>query len=113
MEIKNRRTGAVMWEGETLAGVDLRGRSFISADLKNQDMTASNLSGCDFSDADLAGADLTGSDLTRTCIRRADLESANKTRFYVVSGAFYGLNHQKILEKEQALPAPPLLTQKR
>lgn len=87
VEIKNRFTGSVLFEGEftsiklcleaavkvhaPLGGADLRG-----ADLRDADLRDAYLGGADLTDADLTDADLRGADLGGADLGGADLRGA-------------------------------------
>ena len=82
MQIKNRFTDAVIFEGDypTIAncvkaayagGADLR-----SADLRSADLSGADLSGADLRSADLRSADLRSADLRSADLRSADLDYA-------------------------------------
>jgi hypothetical protein len=82
-EIKNRWTGAVIYQDEAesfralilaaiKSGADLR-----SADLRSANLRSANLSGADLRGADLRAADLSGANLRGADLRSADLRSAN------------------------------------
>jgi hypothetical protein len=72
MQINNRITGAVLFEGEagmtirqtlekaTAANANLSGAYLSRADLSGADLSGANLSGANLSRADLSGADLSG-----------------------------------------------------
>ena len=89
-QIKNRFTGAVIYEGEsgmttrqmfekaTAAKADLYGADLYGADLRGANLSGANLSGADLrsanlSDANLYRANLYGADLSRANLRGANL----------------------------------------
>ena len=63
IQIKNRLTGVIVLEVETLMGADLSYADLSDADLRGADLSDADLMGADLSDADLRGADLMGADL--------------------------------------------------
>ena len=87
IEIKNRYTGEVILEVESLFFADLKGANLINADLKSADLIGANLRGAnligadlrdsDLYDANLKGADLRDSDLTDSDLRGTDLSGAD------------------------------------
>jgi hypothetical protein len=87
MQILNRRSGAVIAEGDMSLralvlhkisiGADLTGADLTGADLRGADLTGADLTGADLTGADLTGADLTGADLTGADLRGADLTGAD------------------------------------
>ena len=72
IKIRNRYTGALIKEVETLENADLRGVNLWGADLRRV-----NLWGADFRDADLRSADLRSADFRDADLQNADLRSAN------------------------------------
>ena len=93
MQIKDRWSGAVLWEGECdnireelqaaaksgadLSGADLSGADLSGADLSGADLSGANLSGVDLSGVDLSGANLSGVDLSGVDLSGVDLSGAN------------------------------------
>jgi hypothetical protein len=93
IEIKNRWTGAVVFECDkdsirmgvefavlsraNLYGASLSGASLSGATLSRADLSRANLSGANLYSAILSGADLSGADLSRANLSRADLSRAN------------------------------------
>ena len=55
VEIKHRNTGEVLesWEGDTLAGADLRDMNLNEADLRGADLRGTRLDNADLVEADL------------------------------------------------------------
>ena len=93
MQILNRWTDAVLWEGDAgtvaeavyaalkggadLGGADLGGANLGGADLGGADLGGANLRGADLGGADLGGANLRGADLGGANLRDADLRGAD------------------------------------
>ena len=69
IQIKNRLTGVIVLEVETLRGANLSDANLSDAALRGAD-----LRGADLRDADLRGADLSDADLSRADLRGADLD---------------------------------------
>ena len=78
IQIKNRWTGAVLWEGETLIRADLSGANLSRAYLYGANLSGANLYGANLSRADLSGADLSEAKgvpapvLAHTCVSPSD-----------------------------------------
>ena len=77
IQIKNRLTGVIVLEVETLIGADLRGADLSRADLSRADLRDANLSCANLSDADLRGANLSRADLSDADLSDADLRGAD------------------------------------
>jgi len=77
IQIKNRWTDEVLWEGETLVGANLSGADLYGADLSEADLYKANLSEADLSEADLSEADLFGANLSGANLSGANLSGAN------------------------------------
>jgi hypothetical protein len=77
IQIKNRWTGAVLWEGETLVEADLSEADLYRANLSGANLSRANLSRADLSEADLYRANLSGANLSRANLSRANLSRAN------------------------------------
>jgi len=105
IEIKNRWTGAIIFELETennsikktllkaieekkdlsdsnlsgsnLRGSNLRDSNLSGSDLRDSDLSDSNLSGSNLSDSNLSGSDLSGSDLRDSNLRGSNLSGSN------------------------------------
>ena len=60
MKIKNRFTGAIILEIDTLSGANLSHANLSRANLSRADLSGANLSHANLSGADLSGADLYG-----------------------------------------------------
>ena len=76
LSIKNRYTGDVLLEVETLADADLTDADLTRADLTRANLTRANLTDANLTDANLTRANLTDADLTRANLTRADLDFA-------------------------------------
>ena len=76
IKIKNRLTGAVILELESLRGADLTSADLRGAYLESTDLRGAYLTGTDLRSADLTGAYLTGAILTDADLRSADLTGA-------------------------------------
>ena len=117
IEIKNRWTGAILFEyekedntikdtlveavkkhadlgGADLGDADLRGADLGDADLGDADLRGAYLGDADLRGAYLGGADLGGADLRDADLRGADLRGANKIPYIPLAcpsdGAFIG-----------------------
>ena len=80
--IKNKYTGQVILEIETLAtanlsNADLRDANLRYADLSNADLRDANLRYADLSDADLSNANLSNANLRYANLSNANLSNAN------------------------------------
>ena len=80
--IKNRYTGEVILEIESLIDANLRGANLSGADLSGANLSGADLSGAnlryaDLRDANLSGADLRGADLRGANLSGADLRGAD------------------------------------
>ena len=62
--IKNRYTGKIIIEAQTMSGADLREADLSGANLSWADLSGANLSGADLSGANLRGANLSWADLS-------------------------------------------------
>jgi uncharacterized protein YjbI with pentapeptide repeats len=89
IEIRRRKTGAVMWRIATalLVNADLRGLDLTDAELRGV-----FLSGCDLREATLTSADLTGAKLRRTDFRRANLSRVILVDQRLLRTKFQGAN---------------------
>ena len=70
--IKNRYTGKIIIEAQTMSGADLREADLSGANLSWADLSGANLREADLSWADLSGANLSGADLSGANLRGAD-----------------------------------------
>ncbi len=77
IQIKNRFTGELIRELETLRRADLRRADLRGADLQVADLRGANLQVADLRGADLRGADLQVADLRGANLRGADLRGAD------------------------------------
>ena len=68
IQIKNRLTGVIVLEVETLIGADLSGANLRGANLSDADLRGANLRGANLSDADLSDANLRGANLDFSCL---------------------------------------------
>ena len=88
-QIKNRFTGAVMFECELGAGLETASASMklgaaIEIAVKaGADLAGANLAGADLADADLVRANLAGADLADANLVRANLAGAYLARAYL------------------------------
>jgi uncharacterized protein YjbI with pentapeptide repeats len=74
--------GDTVFDGMSLEGIDLHGRTlqkaqFRGANLRNADLSNTNLRDADLSEADLQGANLSGADLTGCNMAQTDFWKAN------------------------------------
>ena len=79
-QIKNKITGEVILEVETLFYANLSGADLSNADLRDTDLRRANLRGADLRGADLRGADLYGADLMDANLKGANLRGTDFRR---------------------------------
>ena len=77
IQIKNRFTGEILLEIETLRGAYLRDANLMGASLMGANLIGADLRDADLRDADLSGADLSGANLIGAYLRGADLSGAD------------------------------------
>ena len=88
-QIKNKITGEVILEVESLFDADLRRADLSNADLRRADLRGVDLRGADLSNADLyyadlGGADLMDADLFGAYLVGADLSGADLSGAYLI-----------------------------
>jgi len=86
IDIRNRRTGAIMLSAETFRGADLSGQDLREADFSGQDLRGASFAGANltaafmraasFNDGSLSGAILPGADLRDTDLAGVDIRDA-------------------------------------
>jgi uncharacterized protein YjbI with pentapeptide repeats len=108
MQIKNRFTDAVIYEGEfasirlcveaavrsgaNLSGANLYGANLSGAYLSGADLYGANLSRANLSRANLSGANLSGANLSGADLSRANLSGANLSGANLSGANLYGAN---------------------
>ena len=115
IQIKNRWTGNLIFEGEfdclrdavakaranlyganlsgaNLSGADLSGANLSGANLSGANLSGANLSGANLSRANLSGANLSGADLSRANLSGANLSGANLSRANLSRADLSGAN---------------------
>ena len=75
--IRNRYTGEIILEIETLQDADLQDADLRNADLRNADLWNANLRNADLRNADLRNANLRNADLRNANLLGANLRNAN------------------------------------
>ena len=77
IQIKNRLTGVIVLEVETLIDADLSDANLSDADLSGADLRGADLSYANLRGANLRGADFRGANLSDADLRGANLRGAN------------------------------------
>src|SRR3990167_8807713 len=92
MRIKNRFTGGLILEIESLYNADLSHADLYNADLSRADLSRANLSHANLYNADLSRADLSRANLSHADLLGADLSRANLSRADLLGANLLGAN---------------------